>query len=224
MEEEPAPSHVVHLARVRRIGEGVACFPAARIVRLDRLRRGRMVAIAPARAELNAGRERRRFEAALVLFAAVVAAHLAEHVVQAVEIAVLGWPRPEARGVLGLIFPWLISSEILHYGYAIAMLIGLVALRPGMRVCAPAATMWSVALWIQVWHHAEHLSLLYQAWSGNFFLAPGAPTSFLQLIPGVQRVELHFAYNVVVAVPMAVAMWCYYRDDVSRRPGGVPSD
>ncbi len=32
---------------------------------------------------------------------------------------------PEARGLLGLYYPWLIKSEVLHYGYALVMLAGL---------------------------------------------------------------------------------------------------
>jgi hypothetical protein len=151
---------------------------------------------------------------ALIVFTAIVVGHLAEHLVQAFQIAVLGWARPAARGVLGVPFPWLISSEVLHYGYALLMLAGLVLLRPGFRTHPAALTFWSIALWIQVWHHLEHLSLIYQAWSGNFFLVPGVATSFLQMIPGVQRVELHFAYNLIVAVPMAIAMWLY-----TRQPG-----
>src|SRR3954470_22567913 len=69
--------------------------------------------------------------AALIVFMVVVLAHWAEHVAQAYQIWVLGWPRPEARGVLGVPFPWLVSSEWLHYGYAIVMLVALFLLLPG---------------------------------------------------------------------------------------------
>ena len=48
----------------------------------------------------------------------IVLAHWAEHLVQAYQIYVMGWPRPKANGLVGLCYPWLIKSETLHYGYA----------------------------------------------------------------------------------------------------------
>ena len=60
---------------------------------------------------------------ALNLFMLVVLAHWAEHLAQAFQIYVLGWPRPSANGVLGLFFPWLVTTEVLHYGYALVMLV-----------------------------------------------------------------------------------------------------
>ena len=46
-------------------------------------------------------------ELALRAFMVVVLAHWVEHLLQALQIYVLGWPVPEARGALGLVFPWL---------------------------------------------------------------------------------------------------------------------
>src|SRR4051812_37176104 len=70
-------------------------------------------------------------EQAMRLFMVVVLAHWSEHLLQAFQIYGLGWPVPEARGVMGYFFPSLIKSEVLHYGYAVVMLIGLWMLRPG---------------------------------------------------------------------------------------------
>src|SRR5277367_2023003 len=70
-------------------------------------------------------------ERALQLFMVVVLAHWGEHLVQAWQIYALGWPRPLANGILGLWYPWLIKSEVLHYGYALVMLIGIWVLRKG---------------------------------------------------------------------------------------------
>ena len=70
-------------------------------------------------------------ERALRLFMIVVLGHWAEHLAQAVQIWVLHWPRPKAGGVLGLWFPWLVTSEVLHYGYALIMLVGIWVLRKG---------------------------------------------------------------------------------------------
>ena len=61
----------------------------------------------------------------LQIFTLIVLAHWAEHVLQAIQIYAWHWPAPQARGVLGYFFPWLISSETLHYGYALIMLVGI---------------------------------------------------------------------------------------------------
>jgi hypothetical protein len=144
----------------------------------------------------------RRHRIALGLFLVVVLAHWAEHVVQAIQVFVLDWPLPEARGVLGRPFPWLVKSEWLHYGYAIVMLIGLVILRPGF--VGRSRRWWDLALGIQIWHHFEHLLLLVQALAGSYLLGRAAPTSIVQLF--VPRVELHLFYNAAVFLPMIVAM------------------
>jgi hypothetical protein len=142
-------------------------------------------------------------ERSLQLFLAVVLAHWAEHLAQAVQIYVLGWPVPEARGVLGLAFPWLVSSELLHYGYAVVMLVGLWTLRTGF--VGGSRAWWNTALVIQFWHHIEHLLLQGQAVAGqNLFNAP-VPTSIAQL--WFPRVELHLFYNTIVFVPMVIAMY-----------------
>src|ERR1700744_4824929 len=82
-------------------------------------------------------------ERALQIFMAVVLAHWAEHLVQAYQIYVMGWPRPRANGILGLWYPWLIKSETLHYGYALVMLICLWFLRKGFT--GVSHTWWMVA-------------------------------------------------------------------------------
>jgi hypothetical protein len=144
---------------------------------------------------------------ALNAFLAVVLAHWAEHVVQAYQVWVLDRPRPAARGVLGQIFPWLVTSEWLHYGYAIVMLAGLFLLRPGF--VGRALIWWTVALVIQFWHHIEHLLLLIQAQTHTFFFDGTVPTSVAQVI--VPRVELHLFYNSIVFIPMVVAVYLHLR-------------
>lgn len=125
-----------------------------------------------------------RHRTALFVFLLIVLAHWAEHLVQAAQIWVLGWPIPEARGVLGLWFPWLVKSEALHYGYAVVMLVGFVLLRRGFT--GRSRVWWNIALGIQVWHHFEHLLLLVQAVTGNHLLGRPAVTSVAQLVfPGL---------------------------------------
>lgn len=142
-------------------------------------------------------------ERALQIFGFVVLAHWAEHLTQAFQIYVLKWPPPQARGVLGLWYPWLIKSELLHYGYALVMLIGLWVLRPGFT--GTARKWWTAALVIQFWHHIEHALLQGQVLVGqNLFNRP-VPTSIAQL--WIPRVELHLIYNTIVFIPMVIAMY-----------------
>jgi len=150
---------------------------------------------------------------ALNAFMVIVVAHWAEHLVQAYQVWVLDRPRPAARGVLGQIFPWLVTSEWLHYGYAVVMLIGLFLLRPGF--VGRARTWWTIALVIQFWHHIEHLLLLIQAQTHTFFFGGTVPVSLAQLI--IPRVELHLFYNSIVFIPMMVAMYLHLRPNDRER-------
>lgn len=150
---------------------------------------------------------------ALNTFMVIVVAHWAEHIAQAIEIWVLHWKVPRARGLLGLPFPWLISSETLHYGYALVMLIGLWLLRNGF--VGRSRTWWMVAFGLQFWHHIEHLLLFVQAQFGVYLLGRPVPTSVLQLF--FPRVQLHLFYNSVVFLPMAVAVYLHLRPSRAER-------
>jgi hypothetical protein len=150
---------------------------------------------------------------ALLAYLAIVLAHWVEHLAQAFQIFVLGWERPAAGGFLGLIFPWLVTSESLHYFYAIVMLIGLLLLRPGF--VGAARRWWDAALVIQFWHHVEHALLLGQAIAGTTLFGADKPTSIVQLI--VPRVELHLIYNALVFAPMVVAMYLHLRPSPAER-------
>ncbi|MDH2424470.1 hypothetical protein [Sphaerisporangium sp. TRM90804] len=143
----------------------------------------------------------------------IVIAHWAEHLAQAVQIYVLGMTVPEARGVLGIPFPWLVTSEWMHYGYALVMLIGLIILRKGF--VGRSRTWWNISLGIQVWHHFEHLLLLIQKLAGANLAGKPVPTSILQLL--IPRVELHLFYNAIVFIPMVIAMVYHLRPRPAER-------
>ncbi|TYB71389.1 hypothetical protein FXF51_02905 [Nonomuraea sp. PA05] len=164
---------------------------------------------------LPTGLNARHHKAALTAFMVVVVAHWGEHIAQAVQVYALGWPLKEARGLLGVPFPWLISSEWMHYGYALLMLAGLIMLRGGFA--GRSRTWWNVSLGIQVWHHLEHLLLLVQALAGANLLGRPAPTSLIQLL--VPRMELHLFYNALVFAPMVVAVILHRRPRVSEGAG-----
>lgn len=143
-------------------------------------------------------------ETGLRLFMVIVLAHWAEHLLQAFQIYALGWPVPESRGALGHFFPWLVTSETLHYGYALVMLIGLFAFRRGF-INVEERRWWTLALAIQFFHHIEHGLLQIQAMLGYAFFNQPVPTSLVQL--WVPRVELHLFYNTIVFIPMVIAMY-----------------
>jgi len=144
-------------------------------------------------------------ERALQLFMLIVLGHWAEHLAQAVQIYALGWPRPQAGGVLGLWYPWMVGSEVLHYGYAVVMLVGLWVLRKGFT--GLSRKWWTAALVIQFWHHIEHALLQGQVLFGHNLFGSPIPLSFLQIAFPTSRVEIHLFYNAVVFAPMVVAMY-----------------
>jgi hypothetical protein len=155
-------------------------------------------------------------ELALRVFMVIVLAHWAEHLLQAFQIYSLGWPVPEARGVLGYFYPWLIKSELLHFGYAVVMLAGLWALRPGFT-SVTERRWWTIALAIQFFHHIEHAILFGQALVGQNLLGRPVPTSLVQL--WVPRVELHLFYNTIVFLPMVIGMY-YHMFPRAKDAGG----
>jgi hypothetical protein len=148
---------------------------------------------------------------ALNVFMVVVLAHWTEHIAQAIQIYALGWRTSAARGLLGLPFPWLITSEWLHYGFALVMLVALWGLRHGFA--DRSRQWWNLALGIRFWHHIEHLLLLTQAQFGWRLAGQTVPSSIIQLF--VPRVELHLFYNSIVTIPMIVAL-VLHRQAVTR--------
>jgi hypothetical protein len=169
---------------------------------------------------------------ALLIYTAIVLAHWAEHLLQAIQVYVLGWPVAEARGLLGMPFPWLVKSEALHYAYALVMLAAFWVLRKGF--VGRSYFWWMAAFWIQFWHHIEHALLQYQVIVGHNFFGSPAPISLIQtlgflegtpqtgfggllegpprhafsaLMLAVRRLEVHLFYNSLVTLPMVLAMY-----------------
>ncbi len=142
-------------------------------------------------------------ERALWVFMFIVLAHWGEHLAQAYQIWVMGWPASKANGILGLWYPWLIKSEALHYGYALVMLIGIWVLRKGFT--GRSYMWWTIALYIQFWHHIEHLLLITQATIHHNLFGKPVPYSIVQLF--IPRVQLHLFYNAIVFIPMVIGMY-----------------
>jgi hypothetical protein len=160
--------------------------------------------LAPDRATLVSRLNGAGHERALQVFMVIVLAHWAEHLLQAFQIYGLGWPVAESRGLLGHFFPWMVTSEVLHYGYALVMLAGLWLLRSGFTGRSDQRW-WTIALAIQFFHHIEHFLLQAQFLIGQNLFDRPVPTSLVQL--WVPRVELHLFYNTLVFIPMVIAMY-----------------
>ncbi len=143
---------------------------------------------------------------ALVVYLAVVVAHWLEHAAQAVQVYVFDVPRAKAGGLLGLLLPSVVSSEMLHWAYAAYMLGGFMALRRAM--VGESRFWWDLAYAIQAWHFLEHTLLLSQAVTGWRLAGRHDPTSLLQLI--VPRVETHLIYNILVLIPLLTALGLHW--------------
>ena len=144
-------------------------------------------------------------ETALRMFMVIVLAHWAEHLLQAFQIYALGWPVPEARGVLGYFFPWLDQVR------DAALRLCARDARSGCSCCGRASPAFRSAgggrsrSSIQFFHHIEHALLQIQAITGHNLFDRPVPTSIVQL--WVPRVELHLFYNTIVFIPMVIAMY-----------------
>jgi hypothetical protein len=151
---------------------------------------------------------------ALQLLMVIVLFHWVEHIVQAYQAFVLHWPRAMSMGLLGMYYPWLMKTEVLHYGFALVMLIGLWVLRKAFT--GRSHTWWMVAFWIQFWHHIEHGLLFYQALAHRNFFGGAVPTSIGQI--WIPRIELHLIYNVLVFIPMVVGVYYHMYPPADEMP------
>ena len=104
---------------------------------------------------------------------------------------------------MGMYYPWLMKTEVLHYGFALVMVVALWVLRKGFT--GTSHQWWMAAFWIQFWHHFEHFILFYQAQTHQYWFGGTMPTSVGQI--WIPRIELHLIYNALVFIPMVVAMY-----------------
>ena len=145
---------------------------------------------------------------ALVVYFFVVAGHFTEHLVQISQVYFLGWSTRKAGGILGLWFPGLAASEVLHMAYNSLQLTGLILLWYGFRNYKNAAKWWNVALIAQSWHFLEHTILQVQYLTGYYLFGASRQTSLLEFF--FPRIELHFGYNLLAFTPTAIALCLYF--------------
>jgi hypothetical protein len=141
-------------------------------------------------------------ERTLSLFMVIVLGHWLEHLVQIYQVYILGWAPKAAGGVLGLWFPSLAASEVLHFTYNSLIFAGILLLLPGF--VGRSRRWWWVTVAAGAWHFFEHLILQVQWLTGYYLFGASTPMGIGQL--WIPRVELHFLYNLIVFVPMVVGM------------------
>jgi hypothetical protein len=124
--------------------------------------------------------------------------HLLEHVAQMVQIHALGLTGSDARGVVGKL-----DLEWVHFAWNAAVVVLL-----GLLLFHFRSNSWLVAAGVfAAWHLVEHDAIMLS------FLATGIPGSPGLLAAGgsiggglpVSRPDLHFLYNIVETVLIAVA-------------------
>ncbi len=149
----------------------------------------------------------------LWLFMVIVLGHWSEHLSQLYQVYVMGWLPKEAGGALGLWFPGINQSEVLHFTYNLLLWGGILLLRPGFH--GRSRRWWNVALIAQSWHFIEHFLLQVQWLTGIYLFGAAKQISILEL--WFPRMELHFAYNLIVFVPLVIGMIQYFGSPPARR-------
>ncbi len=152
------------------------------------------------------------FRRLLLLYLVLIVGHFAEHVLQIIQAGILGWPRAEAGGLLGLWTPQLLTNESLHFSYNLMQLVGLLAL--SYQVTGRARVWWRIAIVMQLWHFFEHFLLQSQWLTGIFLFDATRQSGIGELV--LPRLELHFIYNALVFVPTMIGVFCYVRGQMKR--------
>ena len=174
---------------------------------------------------LRRGTARTVFEALLV----VQLAHLGEHLVQIAQIHLLGWPAPEARGLVAAF-----DVETMHFLWNVGVLAAVAwLLRVGVASRALAATfMWAAA------HTVEHAYLITRAMLTGLESAPGILggggllSTVGVAVPGLTtwtRPTVHLIWNVGEVALLALAYIAFaqpwllqcIRRSLTFAPGGV---
>jgi hypothetical protein len=151
------------------------------------------------------------------LFAAVVivqGAHVFEHVVQLVQVFLLGVPEDQALGLLGYVLQFQGTEEWLHLAFNAGYLLALLALlRPLRRLTPSRVPAWAFvtfaagAVGPETWHVVEHAVIISNVVRNNGCPCPGIGDAAL----GITDVVLHFFYNVVAYAAAVPAFWFVVR-------------
>ena len=137
----------------------------------------------------------------LAFYAAVVVVqgvHVVEHIIQLIQVYVLGVPDDEALGLLGYVFAFQGTEEWLHivfnglYLACLVIISSRVLFAPVVPLLARMAFLF-FGVWLEGWHVIEHVVIISNVVANNGCPCPGIVDSQL----GVSDTVLHFGYNAV---------------------------
>jgi hypothetical protein len=143
-----------------------------------------------------------------LVLASTQTAHVGEHVVQIIQLRLLGIPPSDAHGVIGAL-----DVEWVHFiwnTWVFAAVVVLLIGKPRQR------WLWLAGL-AAGWHLAEHAVLIALYLATGVEARPGLLAAGGLVAGGLplSRPDLHLAYNVVETVPLVLGLWVAWR--ASRR-------
>ena len=149
---------------------------------------------------------------------AIQGGHVVEHIVQLLQVSVLGVPEQDALGLLGYVLQFNGTEEWLHLGYNTFYLVALYALIvPLWRIKGTVLPDWAfwfflaASVWLETWHMVEHGVIISRVIANGGCPCPGIGDVAL----GLSDTILHFGYNLVAYAGVVVAYAYVVRD---RRP------
>ena len=148
-----------------------------------------------------------------IFFSAIVAiqgAHVVEHIIQLIQVYILGIPDDVAFGLLGYVFQFQGTEEWLHLVFNLTFLLSLYALIPIIRRETPWPIPTSAFLLflttsvgLETWHVVEHIVIISNVLANNGCPCPGIVDS----ATGLTDTILHFVYNTIAYSGVGVAYW-----------------
>lgn len=136
------------------------------------------------------------------LFVAVIVVqgiHVVEHVIQLIQVFVLGIPDEKALGIVGYIFQFNGTEEWLHLAFNVTYLSALLALLGPVRGLVPyAVPRWAYALFafglgLEAWHNVEHAVIITNVIRNGGCPCPGIG----DVVLAIPDTVLHFFYNLI---------------------------
>ena len=152
--------------------------------------------------------------------------HVVEHIVQLVQVSMLGVPEQDALGLLGYVLQFHGTEEWLHLGYNTFYLLALYALIVPLWRITPAVLptpaflfFITASVWLETWHMVEHGVIISNVIANGGCPCPGIGDAAL----GLSDTVLHFVYNAIAYAGVAYAFVLVVRDrrGRSRRSGAL---
>ena len=135
--------------------------------------------------------------------------HVFEHVIQLVQVFILGIPDDNALGLLGYVFQLQGTEEWLHLVFNATYLTALVLLvMPLRRLVPQTVPPWAFAVFLsgvalEGWHNVEHIVIISNVIANSGCPCPG----IVDAAVGVTDTVLHFFYNLIAYLSILPPLW-----------------